>query len=170
MTDRAHLKTHGHEDIGLTLLWLVWLDTWIHQLHELIKDSLRCVVNHNPLDAGNNDRCLTFCTRFFLLTSFELSEELLSRDDLTLALTFCRRVATSLTFTSDSSSAAVISFNVASNTCEQIMVRSDHPSIQTNTSLLIDHRCPVEGREGIVESATEIGEHHVDAVGTPRQT
>src|ERR1700691_4955479 len=53
--------------------------------------------------------------RFFRFVSF-LSAAFPSKAALTLALTFCRKDATNLTFTSDSSNAAVISLSVASRT------------------------------------------------------
>lgn len=64
--------------------------------------------------------------RFFRFVSLPLSPALASKDALTFALTFCRNDATSLTLTSDSSRAAVISFSVASRTLRLDYEFHDH--------------------------------------------
>lgn len=37
----AHLQTNCHDHIGVSFLGLIRLDTRIHKLHELVKDSLQ---------------------------------------------------------------------------------------------------------------------------------
>jgi hypothetical protein len=71
--------------------------------------------------------------RFFRFVSF-LSAAFPSKAALTFALTFCRKDETSLTLTSDSSSAAVISLSVVSKTFAkasigQLLVNFDHQVI-----------------------------------------
>lgn len=69
-----------------------------------------------PVEYISDAKSRTFCMRFFRLVSLDLSVALLSRVAFTFAFTFCRRDPTSLTLTSDSRRAAVISLSVASRT------------------------------------------------------
>ena len=109
-----YLETDGHDNVWFALDWFVGFHSWIHKCDELVKD---CLVDFTRTMRWSVPQLqLTFWISCFLLESFVFSE-LLSRAAFTLDLTLCRNEATSLTLTSDSSKAEVISLSVASRTC-----------------------------------------------------
>jgi hypothetical protein len=40
-SEQTHLQTNGHDDIRLTLLWFVRLDTGVDEVYELVEYSLQ---------------------------------------------------------------------------------------------------------------------------------
>ena len=110
-------------------------------------------ISPNSTALGN-----TFWTIYFRFPSFPLSA-LLSRDAFTLALTFCRSWATSLTLTSDSSNAAVISFRIASRTLSKIQNRKEGYR-QRLRYFLVDNWCSIQRRKSGIKFATQISQNH----------
>src|ERR1700683_5329399 len=105
---------------------------------------------------------LTFWMRFFRFVSF-LSAAFPSKAVFTLALTFCRKDATNLTFTSDSSNAAVISLRVASRSFSGVQSIDFVRSETEKTDFFIDHWGSIERRKCCIESPPQIGEDHTSA-------
>ena len=64
------LDTDRHQHIHLALYRLVRLHTWVDECYELIKDSLEGQLLVFRLHSPGIGRKRTFCTTFFLLTSF----------------------------------------------------------------------------------------------------